>query len=81
MDVTPGKQKQFLGLDHSSFTKMVVPSLSGKHRAFFFFYLFLAVSGLSSGTQDLSLRHMGSLLRCIGFSLVVARRLQSMQAL
>ena len=36
---------------------------------------FLAVSGLSCGTQDLSLQHLSILLQCAVFSLVVARRL------
>ena len=61
-------------------------------KAFFsfkiFIYLFtLAASGLSCGmrdiccgVQDLSLRHTGSLSWHAGFSLVVARRLQSTQA-
>ena len=47
---------------------------------FFKIYLFiylLVASGLSCSTQDLLLRHVGSSLRCAGFSLVVVRRLQS----
>ena len=38
---------------------------------------FLAVSGLSCGTQDLLLWHAGYSLQCVGFSLVVAHMLQS----
>ena len=41
------------------------------------FIYFLAASGLSCGTRDLSLRRVGSWLQCVGFSLVVARRLIS----
>ena len=45
-----------------------------------FIYLFLAVSGLSCGMQDLSLQRAGSSLPRAGFSLVVVRRLQSVWA-
>ena len=43
-----------------------------------FIYLFLAALGLSCGTWDLLLWHFGSSLQCTGFSLVVARGLQSL---
>ena len=38
----------------------------------FYFFIYLAASGLSCGTQDLSLQCTGSLLEREGFSLVVA---------
>ena len=44
---------------------------------YLFIYLFMAVSGLSCGTRDLSLQHGTSSLQCVGFSLVVARGLSS----
>ena len=37
----------------------------------------MAASGLSCGMRDLLLQHVGSLLRCASFSLVVARGLSS----
>ena len=53
--------------------------------AFILFYFkiylcYLAVSGLSCGTQDLRWGMRDLSLRCAGFSLVVARRLQSARA-
>ena len=47
---------------------------------FIYFILFLTVSSLSCGMQDLPLWHTCPLLRWAGFSLVVVHRLQSMQA-
>ena len=44
---------------------------------FFFFGIYLAVSGLSCGTRDLRCGMQNLLLLCAGFSLVVALRLQS----
>ena len=44
------------------------------------FIYFLAASGLSCGMWDLSLQCVGSSLQHMGFSLVVARGLQSAQA-
>ena len=41
----------------------------------YLFIYFLAVSSLSCGTWDLSLRHTGTSLPCAGFSLVVVRGL------
>ena len=44
---------------------------------YFINYLFLAVSGLSCDTRDLRCSMRDLSLQCVGFSLVVARGLQS----